>query len=73
MYQTVTVHSFSLERGTKIFNSPEKYGITQIDYTDLYDSLQNDRLGYSYEVASGMTQRKAKEFTEMAKGELSKE
>jgi radical SAM superfamily enzyme YgiQ (UPF0313 family) len=67
LYQAIGVHSFTLERGTPAFNNPEQYGITSIEKGDLHDTGKNYRLGFSYQVDSGMSQKEAKEFAEMVK------
>jgi len=62
-FNAASIQQFSLEEGTIIFKEPQKYGISKI-YTE--DKNYGIRLGYRYEVNTGMSQEESRLFTEKA-------
>ena len=60
IYDVCWVQPFCLEEGTPVFNSPEKFGITEICGEN---KDAGERLGYRYKVSEGMSQDEAAEFT----------
>ena len=59
LYRSCWMQPFSLEEDTAVFNRPEEYGITRIHRED---KNIGRRLGYRYEVSSGMSQEHAQRF-----------
>ncbi len=70
LYDAVVMQPFCLEEDTPIFNEPHKFGITQIYTEDKQSTGVRSRLGYQYEVRSGMSQQESRVFTEKAKEAL---
>jgi radical SAM superfamily enzyme YgiQ (UPF0313 family) len=60
LYDMCMFQPFCLEDGTPVFNDRERFGITEVH---LEDKDSGERLGYRYEVASGMGQKEALDFT----------
>ena len=60
LYHGCMVQPFSLEDGTSLFDNPETFKITRINTED---KNSGQRLGYSYEISQGVTQREAERFT----------
>lgn len=63
IFEYILIQPFCLEEDTIIFNKPHKFGITHI-YTK--DKFYATRLGYRYDVKTGMNQEESKLFTEKA-------
>jgi radical SAM superfamily enzyme YgiQ (UPF0313 family) len=59
LYDMCMYQPFCLEDNTPVFRDPGAFGITRI-YNDDKDS--GERLGYRYEVGSGMSQKDSREF-----------
>ncbi|MDB9823373.1 radical SAM protein [Deltaproteobacteria bacterium] len=64
LFDSVVIQQFSLEKDTLIFNEPQNFGITKIYGEEKFFDI---RLGYEYEIDSGMTQEEGRLFTEKAK------
>jgi radical SAM superfamily enzyme YgiQ (UPF0313 family) len=63
LFNLVGIQQFCLEENTIIFNEPKKFGITKI-YTK--DKNYGIRLGYQYEVNTGMSQKESRLFAKKA-------
>ncbi len=72
LYDSVLMQQFSLEENTIVFNEPDKFGITKIYTEDKHGPSARSRLGYQYEVNTGMSQQESEAFTEKAKETLKK-
>jgi len=55
----VWAQAFSLEEGTYIFNHPEEFGITKINYAD---KNSGERIGFRYESNQGMSSKERDKF-----------
>ncbi len=60
LYDTCMFQPFCLEDNTHVFNNYKRFGITNINRSD---KTSGERLGYRYDVSSGMSQAEAADFT----------
>lgn len=59
-FENINIQQFCLEEDTIVFNHPENFGISKIYKTDKDYGL---RLGYRFEVNSGMTQDESRRYS----------
>ena len=66
IFSSITLQPFALEAGTRVFARPKEFGITKIYPQGKYGSGVGGRIGYRYEVKSGMTQHESDMFARQA-------